>query len=354
MPNKLKIEVSVDQAQNDIVKITLKGNIIVSLTNFGATLLSILAPNRDEEMSEITLNHSLERIIRENGTDPYYGAICGRFANRIAGGTFTLDDERYTLAINNGPNALHGGIKGFDKVVWDYEIIDSGVEFTYVSEDGEEGYPGRLTTKVRYLLTVGDTLTIDYNAMVEGKPTVVNLTNHTYFNLSGFQEDVKAHTLHLSCSQYLPVDATSIPTGVASTKDTSFDFTSERPLGPAIDCIGSESDDTRTGIDHCYVVDEQASSADTPLVHVATLRHRASGRCLVVHSSQPGVQVYTGNWLARDIKAAAPHAQHFAVALETQGFPNAPNMGEDWQREVVLRPGEVYKHATSYAFSIET
>ena len=341
---------------------TLSGHgLELVLSSFGATWVSLKAPSREGAMEEVTLNHSAQELFDSNGTAAYYGSTCGRVANRIAMGRFTLDGTEHNLAANNGPNALHGGLKGFDKHLWTDVQLEDGVRFSHVSDDGDEGYPGQLSVSVSYRLAAPGSVLVEYEATTTISATIVNLTNHTYFNLSGdFREDIRGHTLQLSCSHYLPVDQTSIPTGELRlcATDASFDFvTRARELGASIDAVGEEGPDTRLGIDHCFCVDVGASATadndDTDdgnpvLHHMATLRHEASGRQLIVRGSQPGLQVYTANWLSQDL-ADAPHVQHNAIALETQGYPDAVNQAHF--PSVVLRPGEIYRHVASYDFS---
>jgi aldose 1-epimerase len=331
----------------------------VTVTNFGATLVSLRVPDRAGVLEEVTLNYSADELVRRGGSNPYYGCTVGRVANRIAGGKFSLDGVEYSLAVNNGPNALHGGIKGFDKQLWVALVLPDGVAFTYVSVDGEEGYPGTLTATVTYRLLAGTgALRIDYEATTDA-PTVVNLTNHTYFNLSGgLREDVRGHLLQLSCARYLPVDKSGIPTGeLEATAGGPFDFASESALGLAIDGIGERETNSRLGVDHCFCVDgdgdgcsEGVAEGDERLRPMATLTHPGSGRRLTLSGTQPGVQVYTGNWLSLNA-ADAPHVQHNAVALETQGFPDAVNRPGLFP-SVVLRPGETYSHTALFSFSV--
>jgi len=332
----------------------------VTVTNFGATLVSLRVPDRAGVLEEVTLNFSADELVRRGGSDPYYGCTAGRVANRIAGGKFSLDGVEYSLAMNNGPNALHGGIKGFDKQLWTAVVLPDGVAFTYVSVDGEEGYPGTLTATVTYrLLASTGALRIDYEATTDA-PTVVNLTNHTYFNLSGgLREDVRGHVLQLSCARYLPVNESSIPTGeLKATAGGPFDFTYGSALGPAIRGIGEAGADSRLGVDHCFCVDgygdrdgrSEGMEGDERLKPMATLTHPGSGRRLTLSGTQPGVQVYTGNWLSLNA-VDAPYVQHNAVALETQDFPDAVNRPGLFP-SVVLRPGETYSHAALFAFSV--
>lgn len=343
----------------------------VKILSYGATIISILAPNRMGECEEVTLSYRTQEELEKN-PGPYYGCIAGRYANRIKEGKFLLDGNEYKLAINNGPNALHGGINGFDKKVWDSRaFIDgtgAGVVFTCTSSDGEEGYPGNLNVTITYTLSsTANDLDMKYVATTD-KATPINLTNHTYFNLSGeCRGKIYDHNLYLNCSHYLPVTEFQIPTGeIRSVNDSpNFDFTSfnsqegrllNRQALEAIDGGG------RPGLDHCFIVNE--SNGDFEYINakidgnqqglrrVAILSHQSSGRELILHSTFPGVQVYSANWLAlEDDKEHFPHTQHNGICLETQHFPDSPN--QQHFPSTILRPGETYQQRSLFSFRIK-
>eukprot|EP01041_Mallomonas_annulata_P002369 gene2369-4598_t len=307
-------------------------NVYILCNEFGATISSVFMKDRNGVEEEISLCYSnLPDIVSEK--NPYYGCAIGRVANRICKGKFSLNGVNYQLAVNNGPNHLHGGIRGFNKCLWKSKIIiggvSSGVQFSLTSPDGDEGYPGTVEVTVTYLLTSSNELIIDYKA-TSSEQTPINLTNHTYWNLSGnFKDKVLGHKLQLSSDHYLPVDVHSIPTGdVTSVNNTPYDFTTPALLGDRIPVIDGGGE---PGIDHCFVVNNNTSAIlqskttdEIPLKHMATLSDEKSGRQIALYGSQPGVQVYTGNFLSKD-DSCFPHTQHNAICLETQHFPDSVN-----------------------------
>ncbi len=282
---------------------------------------------------------------------PCAGKVPGRYANRIARGRFAIDGHEYTLAINNGPNALHGGPTGFQNRIWTLvEADDRRAVMEYVSADGEEGYPGTLTARATYTWSDDCELRLELSATVEGKPTVVNLTNHAYFNLAGHDAGtVLDHTLRLAASRWLPTDDTLTPTGeIAPVAGTPMDFTEPKALGRDIRADFPALTYGK-GYDNCYVLDPAPAPGAERLA--AVLADPASGRVLTVATTQPGVQVYTGNWLAGcpASKSGTEYADYDGVAIECQGFPDAPNRA-DFPSQV-LRPGEEYRHTISFKFT---
>jgi len=323
----------------------------VRVIPYGAIVTSIRVPDRDGRFDDVVLGYdNPESYVKNNG--PYMGAIVGRYGNRIAKGLFTLDGQTYKLATNNGPNHLHGGIKGFDKVVWQAEEFKnangSGVILRYTSADGEEGYPGTLKAQVTYTLTDSNELIIDYLVTAD-KPTPVNLTHHSYFNLTGITRDVLDHEVMIDADRFTPTDATSIPTGVlASVDGTPFDFRKPMTIGSRI-----MQDDEQLrfggGYDHNYVLNRQGDG----LVHAARVHEPSTGRVLDVSTTEPGVQFYSGNFLDGSIqgKGGKVYAKRFGFCLETQHFPDSPNQQQF--PSTILRPGTEYRSRTVYAFSVD-
>lgn len=311
----------------------------VQVISFGATLTSVQVPDRQGRLGEVTLNlDSLEDYLAGH---PCLGSVCGRFANRIARGRFTLDGKTYTLAVNNGPNHLHGGRVGFDKVVWSAAAEGSdAVRLTYVSPDGEEGYPGTLTTQVVYRLTDTDELHIDYTATTD-HATPLNLTNHAYWNLAGPKAgSVLNHELYLNADRYLPTDETQIPLGeLRPVTGTPMDFSHAHAIGDQIAEAG--------GYDHCFVINRH----DPSLALAARLSEATSGRVMEVYTTQPGVQVYTANGLNHRGAGGVQYQPHGAVCLETQHFPDAPNQPQF--PSTILRPGETFHELTVHKFGVE-
>ncbi|MHC4691398.1 MAG: aldose epimerase family protein [Planctomycetota bacterium] len=314
-----------------------------TITNYGAILVSLEVPDRDGKLADITLGYdTLEGYIPRH---PYFGATVGRYANRIGAAKFKLNDIKYQLAANNGPNHLHGGIKGFDKVVWtaEYVLADKDgakVKLSYLSKDGEEGYPGNLKCTVIYTLTKDDELKINYEAETD-KPTVINLTNHSYWNLAGQGNgDILGHELMLNADRYTPVDEGLIPTGeIRSVKDSPMDFT--KPMA-----IGSRIAQVEGGYDHNYVL----NSGGGTLALCAKVYESTSGRIMEIYTVEPGVQFYTGNFLDGSItgKAGKVYKKHYGFCLETQHFPDSPNKPDF--PSVVLKPGDKYTTVTVHKF----
>jgi aldose 1-epimerase len=325
----------------------------VKITNYGGIITSVVVPDNQGEAENVTLGFdNLDDYVAGH---PYFGNITGRYANRIARGTFTIDGEQFYLALNNNTNTLHGGVVGFDKVVWDAEEVSGedgvGVKLSRVSPDMEEGYPGNLTVEVTYTLTDSDEIRIDYHATTD-EATHVNLTNHAYWNLAGEGSGTtEGHVLTLMASNYTPVDASLIPTGeIAPVAGTPMDFTSGTAIGERI------RDDFEQlvigrGYDHNYVLD-RPSADDTSLMVAATVVEPVSGRTLTISTTEPGIQFYSGNFLdATEIGAAGKmYRQGDGFALETQHYPDSPNQPDF--PSTLLEPGEEFTSTTVYAFSV--
>jgi aldose 1-epimerase len=324
------------------------GGLTVKVTNYGGIITEIHAPDRQGKTTDVVLG--FDNLAQYLAGHPHFGAATGRFANRIAKGKFTLDGKEYTLAINNGPNALHGGKKGFDKVVWNAEDVSGpagpAVKLTYLSPDGEEGYPGNLSVSITYTVTADAALRLDYAATTD-KATPINLTNHSYFNLAGpAAGDIKAHELMLAADQYTPADDTLIPTGeIATVRGTPLDFTSPTPIGARFDQLKA----TPVGYDHNFVLRGGATSP--PLA--ARVRDPKSGRVMEVFTTEPGVQLYTANFLNGSItgKDGVVYRQYQGFCLETQHFPDSVHQPSF--PSTILRPGERYTQTTIYKFSAE-
>jgi aldose 1-epimerase len=317
------------------------------ITNYGGVVVSLKAPDRNGKSADVVLGFDDLNGYVANFNGPstaFFGAIIGRYGNRIGHGSFTLDGKKYSLPLNNGENTLHGGPHGFNNVVWKAKPITNGVELTYLSKDGEAGYPGNLSAVVRYTLVKGD-LRIEYSATTD-KDTVVNLTNHSYFNLAG-QGDILSHQLTLHASRFTPVDAGLIPTGeLKSVEGTPFDFRKATAIGARINADDEQLHRGR-GYDHNWVLD----SGGGKLMEAAELYDAGSGRVLKVLTDQPGIQFYSGNFLDGSIqgKGGKPDELHAALCLETQHFPDSPNHPDFPTTE--LKAGARYHTVTVYSFS---
>lgn len=315
----------------------------VKITNYGGIVTSIMVPGREGEFADVVLGFdSLQPYLDGH---PYFGCIVGRYANRIAGGRFSLEGTEYRLAANDGPNHLHGGNKGFDKAVWESReksTPDSAsVMLRHVSPDGDEGYPGRLMAKVTYTLTNQNELVITYRAKSD-KATPVNLTHHSYFNLGGGREDALGHLLLIAADRYLPVNAHLIPTGeMKEVKNTPMDFTTPYAVGERI----AEVDG---GYDHTYVLNGTGE-----MMKAAEVHEPESGRFMEVFTTEPGIQFYSGNFLDGSIsgKNGIVYHKHHGFCLETQHFPDSPN--QPGFPNTILYPGEEYGYTTIYRFSVK-
>jgi aldose 1-epimerase len=333
-----------DGRQVVLYTLTNPNGLKAKITNFGAILVSLEVPDRNGQLADITLGFdSLEGYINVH---PYFGATVGRYANRIGKAQFTLDGVLYKLAANNDENHLHGGIKGFDKAVWKpveckAESEKTWVKMSYISEDDEEGYPGNMACTVTYTLTKDNELKISYEAETD-KSTIVNLTNHSYFNLSGQGTgDILAHELTLNADKYTPVDEGLIPTGeIKNVTDSAMDFTSSMSIGSRIKQVEG-------GYDHNYVLNGGGGA----LALCAEVYEPSSGRVMTIHTTEPGVQFYTGNFLDGTLtgKSGRVYKKHYGFCLETQHFPDSPNKPNF--PTVVLRPGQKYTSETVHKFS---
>lgn len=315
----------------------------VSIINYGAIITHLLTPDKTGKLADVVLGYDhLQQYLDDNS--PYFGVIAGRYANRIANGQFGIDGNTYQLAVNNGPNHLHGGIKGFDKVVWtssDFIYPDSaGVVLNYLSPDGEEGYPGNLSVKVIYTLNNNNELRIDYEASTDA-PTIINLTQHSYFNLNGQNSGtIHDHLMQIFADYFIPVNESLIPTGeILPVENTPMDFRNPKEIGYSIDAVNG-------GFDHTFVLNDY----DRTLRHVASVKSPASGRLMKVFTDQPGMQFYSGNFLDGTIigKENTTYLKHSGFCLETQHFPDSPN--QPGFPSVILRPGEKYISTTIYRF----
>jgi aldose 1-epimerase len=322
----------------------------VRITNYGGIVVSLRVPDRSGSFDDVVLGYdSLAGYLKET---PYFGALIGRYGNRIRNGKFVLDGREYVLATNNGPNHLHGGLKGFDKVVWKAEAVHTtdgpSLVLTYVSKDGEEGYPGTLAVKAVYTVTESNELTVDFNATTD-RATVVNLTHHTYFNLAGANGNstILGHLMMIDADRFTPVDSTLIPTGVLQdVTGTPMDFRTPIEIGARIN-----GDDVQLkrggGYDHNWVLNNSGKGMRT----IARVTEPVTGRVLEVKSAEPGLQFYSGNFLDGTLtgKYGRTYVHRYGLCLEPQHFPNSPN--EKSFPTVVVRPGETYTNHIVYAFS---
>ena len=341
----------VDGKNTELCILSNKQGAELVVLNYGAKIVSLMVPDRDGRLTDVVTGHnSIEEYLTSE--EPYFGAICGRYGNRIAKGRFTLDGVTYDqLPINNGPNCLHGGIKGFNSVVWDMKQTDAQtVELCYTSEDGEEGFPGELKTVVTYHLSDENEVEIRYRAETS-KPTVLNLTNHSYFNLSGAGDPyVGDHLLTINADYYLPTDETAIPYGPKeAVEGTPMDFRTPHTVGERIN-EPFEQLKFGKGYDHTYILNKEKAD---DYAFCARCSSPKTGIVMEVYTSQPGVQLYTGNWMTGNFvgKNGQRYPERAALCLETQHFPDSPN--QPAYPSTVLRPGEVIESRTTYKFSTE-
>ena len=320
----------------------------VKITNYGGTVTSIVTPDKNGKPGDVVLGFDQGEGYMSDAylkSGPYFGALIGRYGNRIAKGKFTLDGKQYTLAQNNGENHLHGGVKGFDKVVWRAEEVpgQQALKLTYVSKDGEEGYPGTLTSVVTYTLTPENELRIDYEATTD-KATPINLTNHSYFNLgAGQAEDALKHILTINADRYTVVNSSLIPTGeLRPVKGTVMDFTQPTAIGARIAQVEG-------GYDHNYVL----NNVDGTMKQAAAVYEPTSGRYMEVFTTEPGIQFYSGNFLNGTLtgRGNTVYKKHYGFCLETQHFPDSPNQPSF--PSTILKPGDTYRTTTAYKFSVK-
>jgi aldose 1-epimerase len=340
---------TVDGKEVNLYTLTNAKGLFLKVTNYGVIITELHVPDKNGELGDIVAGYeNLDGYLKMS---PYFGTTVGRVANRIKDGQFQLEGKTYKLAINNPPNHLHGGKKGWDKVVWDANPSETdkgpSVQFTYISKDGEEGYPGTVTAKVTYTLTNENELKVEMEATTD-KTTVINLAHHTYWNLAGFDSgSIENQELKLYADKYTPGDPV-VPTGVVrSVKGTAFDFTTAKPIGRDLKSVAVKGNPI--GYDHNFVV----NGSPHAMRPVARVKDPKTGRVMTLEADQPGVQFYAGIFLDGTLKGkGAVYKQYDAFCLETQKFPNSINVPA-WKNEVILKPGQTYHHAMVHRFSVE-
>ena len=341
MVNKATFDKIVDGKQVGLFTLKNQNGMYADITNYGAKIVTLFAPDKDDKLADVVLGfETLDEWIEK---ETYFNTIVGRFANRIKDGKFTLDGKQYQLAINNGTNHLHGGNIGFNQKVWDVlEVSETSLKLQYISADGEENYPGTLTTVVTYAITEDNALSIHYEATTD-KPTIAGFTNHAYFNLKGAGEgDIRDHVLQLNADFYTEIDDTQSPTGeIKSVTGTPMDYRNAQAIGERIDdpffAIGR-------GLDNNWIINK-AQQGDCALAGSVS----AANRTMEVYTTLPGIQVYTGNWVEQNVgKYGKKYDVQYAVCMEAQGFPNSPNL--PFFPSPVLRPGNKYDEWCIYKF----
>ena len=347
--DKIQFGETMDGTDVDQFILSNNNGMEIRIITYGGVITSWTAPDKNGNYKDIVLGYNT--LAEYEAETPYFGALIGRYGNRIAKGKFSLDNQEYTLAVNNGVNHLHGGLKGFDKVIWDAKTIVSdstvSLELSYLSKDMEEGYPGNLETKVTYTLNNKDELSVNYEATTD-KPTIVNLTQHSYFNLTAdFNQDILGHELVINADSFLPVDNTLIPTGeFRDVTGTPFDFKTSKAIGIHID---NENIQLKNGLgyDHCWVLNDQ----NTGVRFVASAYEPVSERLLEVFSDEPGIQFYSGNFLDGTLpsKNNGVYQHRTGFCLETQHYPDSPNQKNF--PSVRLNPGEKYNSKTVFRLS---
>ncbi|MBS1744703.1 MAG: galactose mutarotase [Bacteroidetes bacterium] len=346
-PSPKNFESTIDNKPTALY-ILKNGNMQVMVTNYGARIVSIIVPDKNGKPTDVAVGYAAIKPYTE-GADTYFGAIVGRYGNRIAKGKFNLDGKTYSLATNDGPNHLHGGKKGFSRQVWDAnQTSDSSITLTYISGDGEEGYPGTLTSKVTYTVNNNDRLKIEYAATTTS-PTILNLTNHTYFNLNGEGSGtVNNHLFMINATTFTPIDSTFIPIGkLEAVKGTPFDFTTSKSLSATVNDTANRQIKNGKGYDHNFVLNTKGN------IHqiAAEVSGDQSGIVMDVYTTQPGLQFYGGNFMdgSHNLKYGKKDDYRTAFCMETQHYPDSPN--EPGFPSTVLKPGETFSSETIYAFS---
>jgi aldose 1-epimerase len=324
----------------ELYELKNQNGVSVKITNYGATITSIRTPDRNNDLQEIILGFdNIERYLEKH---PYFGSTVGRYANRIAGGSFMLNGKRYRLDKNEGDNHLHGGYKGFDRVFWEGSISGGRLVMHHISPDGDQGYPGKLDVRVSFGLSRDDELDIEYHAVCD-RDTIINLTNHAYFNLTGCSRDILDHELRIYALKYTPVGAGSIPTGeIAPLEDTPLDFSRMEKIGKRIGGDHPQLEITG-GYDHNYVLDSKGICAE--------VYDSFSGRSLRVFTDKPGLQLYSGNYLdGISGHGGVKYIKYFGLCLETQFYPDSPN--NEGFSSCILRKGDIYSYKTTYGFGL--
>jgi aldose 1-epimerase len=349
LPSRAAFQQTMDGKQTNLYILKNKNGMQAAITNYGGRLVSLVVPGKDNSLVDVSVGFdSVQQY--QNSTEPYFGATIGRYGNRIANGKFSLDGKQYTLFNNNGPNTLHGGKKGFQYVVWDAKQIgDSILELSYLSKDMEEGFPGNLQVKVIYHITDANELKLTYEALTD-KKTVVNLTNHVFFNLNGAGSGtINQHILFINADGYTPVDSTLIPTGkIIPVANTAFDFRSPVAIGQRVDAVDEQLRYGK-GYDHNFVLNKSTAG----MTHAATVTSDKTGIVMDVSTTEPGLQFYGGNFMQskNSMKGGGKDDFRTAFCLETQHFPDSPNQAGF--PSTTLEPGDTYSSMSIYKFSVK-